>query len=80
MRSKLDWGKSLGRMFVPIFEEYGMLMPGVLLFFISQFSAIEQTVSTKNLLLIEDIDFLSSNVKRYFTSGLNYARFEEFYS
>ena len=54
-------------------------MPCVLLFFISQFSAIGQTVS-KNLLLIEDIDFLSSNVKRYFTSGLNYARFEEFYS
>ena len=53
---------------VPTFEENVIFMLDVVSLF-SQFSPIEIIVFNENFLYpIEDIDSLSSNVKRYFTS------------
>ena len=69
------WFKNIKILFVPTFEENGLFMLGVVFLF-SQFSLIEITFYTKitfynnkNFLYpIEDIELLSSNVKRYCTS------------
>ena len=59
---------SIDNFFVPTFEENGNFMLGVVFLLFSQFSPIEIKVFDKNILYpIEDIDFLSSNLKRYFT-------------
>ena len=59
---------SIDNFLVPTFEENGNFMLGVVFLLFSQFSPIEIKVFDKNILYpIEDIDFLSSNLKRYFT-------------
>ena len=58
----------MSRLVVLTFEENRIFMLGVVFLF-SQFSPIEIIPFYKTFLfLIEDIDFLSSNLKRYFTS------------
>ena len=71
-----------------IFGENGIFMLGVVFLF-SIRSLIKMIIVNKKLLYpIEDIDFLSSNVKRYFTSdhfllrseGLKIAKFAMFWT
>ena len=57
------------KLVIPTFE--GIFMLGVVIFLFSQFSPIELLVFDKTFLYpIKNIDFLSSNLKRYFTSIL----------
>ena len=89
---KWNWGELIERTFallsaiiVATFEENVIFMLGVVFLF-SQFSPIEIIISNKKFQNpIEDIDFLSSNVKRYFTypfsqrsEGLKIAEFAKF--
>ena len=54
---------------VPTFEENGIFMLGVVFFIQSIFTDPNNNFHQKFLFSIEDIDFLSSNAKRYFTSN-----------
>ena len=54
--------------FVPTFEENGIFMLGVFFFIQSIFVDRIDNFQQKFLYTIEDIDFLSSNLKRYLTT------------
>ena len=59
---------SVARIIVPLFEENGIFILGVVFF--SQFSAIKITIVNKKFLdPVEEMNPLKSNVKRYFTSN-----------
>ena len=53
---------------VVLFEENGIFMLGVVFFILSIFTDRNNNFQQKFLFSIEDMDFLSSNLKRYFTS------------
>ena len=52
----------------PTFEENGIFMLGVVSFIQSKFADRNNSFQQNFLYPIEDIDFLSSNLKRYFIS------------
>ena len=58
----------INRVIFPTFEENGIFMLGVVFFIQSIFADRNNSFRQNFLYPIEDIDFLSSNVKRYFTS------------